>query len=85
MRIFLLLSALLTAFAAGVSPARAGGVAAAQVGVVVAAASAQRDALAVGVRPLVELPSVRDVAAAPVFAGAPFVRVVPLYAGRRRV
>jgi hypothetical protein len=85
MRIFLLLSALLTAFAAGVSPARAGGVAAAQVGVVVAAASAQRDAVAVGVRPLVELPSVRDVAVGPAFVRATPALIVPLYAGRLRV
>lgn len=85
MRLILLLSALLSAFAAGVSPARAAGVSAVQVGAVIAAVAAQRDATVVGIRPLVGLPSVRDVAAAPVFAVATVGRAVPRYAGRLRV
>jgi hypothetical protein len=83
MRLILLLSALLSAFAAGVVPARAAGVSAAQVSALVERHAARAAVVAVGLRPLVTLPSVRDVLVAAFVEDAP-VTVVPLYAGRLR-
>jgi hypothetical protein len=86
MRLILLLSALLSAFAAGISPARAAGVSAAQVSALVERHAARAAVATAGRRPLVSLPSVSDAAAARAFAGATIVaRAVPLYAGRLRV
>jgi hypothetical protein len=86
MRLILLLSALLSAFAAGVSPSRAAGVSAAQVSALVERHAARAAVVASGLRPVVVMPSARDVAAAPAFAGATFVALaVPLYAGRLRI
>ena len=84
MRLILLLSALLSAFAAGVVPARAAGVSAAQVSALVERHAARAAVVASGLRPVFVLPSVRDVAAAPASAGATVVSAVPLYAGRLR-
>jgi hypothetical protein len=86
MRLILLLSALLSAFAAGVSPSRAAVVSAAQVSALVERHAARAAEVASGLRPVFVLPSVRDVAAAPAVAGATVLaRAVPLYAGRLRV
>jgi hypothetical protein len=85
MRLILLLSALLSAFAAGVAPARAAGVSAAQVSALVERHAARASVATVGRRPVVVMPSVRDVAAAAAFAGATVLaKTVPLYAGRLR-
>jgi hypothetical protein len=85
MRLILLLSALLSAFAAGVSPSRGAGVSAAQVSALVERHAARAAVVASGLRPLVSLPSVRDVAAAPAYAEATVLaKTVPLYAGRLR-
>jgi hypothetical protein len=83
MRLVLLLSALLTAFAGAASPARAGQVSAAQVSALVERHAAQAAVVAVGRRPLVTLPSVHDVLVAAFVEDVP-VSVVPLYAGRLR-
>jgi hypothetical protein len=83
MRLILLLSALLSAFAAGVSPARAAGVSAAQVSALVERHAARAAVVASGQRPVVLLPSVRDVLVVQFVETAP-VTVVPLYAGRLR-
>jgi hypothetical protein len=83
MRLILLLSALLSAFAAGVSPARAAGVSAAQVSALVERHAARAAVVASGRRPLVSLPSVHDVLVAQVVEIAPLTSV-PLYAGRLR-
>ena len=84
MRLILLLSALLSAFAAGVVPAPAAGVPAAQVGVLVERHAVRAIVAMAGRRPLIELPSVRDVLVARFVLTAP-VTVIPLYAGRLRV
>jgi hypothetical protein len=83
MRLILLLSALLSAFAAGVSPARAAGVSAAQVSALVEQHVARAGVATVGRRPLVSLPSVRDVLVVSFVEAAPLTSV-PLYAGRLR-
>jgi hypothetical protein len=83
MRVILLLSALLSAFAAGVLPARAAGVSAAQVSTLARAVAAQSAVATAGRRPLVAQPSVRDVLVASFVQTAP-VLATPLYAGRLR-
>jgi hypothetical protein len=83
MRLILLLSALLSAFAAGVSPARAAGVSAAQVSALVERHAARAAVVASGRRPLVSLPKVRDVLVVQFVETVP-VMAVPLYAGRLR-
>ena len=84
MRLILLLSALLSAFAAGIVPARAAGVSAVQVGTLVRVVAARAAVATVGRRPLVTLPRVRDVLAASIAIDPP-VMAVPLYARRLRV
>jgi hypothetical protein len=84
MRLILLLSALLSAFAAGVSPARGGEVSAAQVSTLARVVAARAAVATAGTRPVFVMPSVRILAAAPGFAGATVVRAVPLYFGRLR-
>ncbi len=83
MRLILLLSALLSAFASGVVPARAAGVSAAQVSALVERHAARAAVVASGLRPLVSLPSLRDVLVAAFVETAPLT-VVPLFAGRLR-
>ena len=83
MRLILLLSALLSAFAAGVVPARAAGVSAVQVGTQARVVAARAAVATAGRRPLVALPRTRDVLVASVAVDAP-VMTVPLYAGRLR-
>ena len=83
MRLILLLSALLSAFAAGVSPARAAGVPMVQVSRLVDVVAARAAVATAGRLPLVSLPSVRDVLMAQFVVTAP-LSVVPLYAGRLR-
>ena len=83
MRLILLLSALLSAFAAGVVPARAAGVSAVQVGTLARVVAARAAVAKVGRRPLVALPQLSDVLAASIAIDAP-VMPVPLYAGRLR-
>ena len=83
MRLILLLSALLSAFAAGVVPARAAGVSAAQVSALVERHAVRVAVATAGLRPLVSLPSVRDVLVVQFVETAP-VMVVPLYFGRLR-
>jgi hypothetical protein len=84
MRLILLLSALLSAFAAGLAPARAAGVSATQVSTL-ARVVAARDAVAMaGQRPVVALPSVRDVLIVAFVETAPMT-AVPFYAGRLRI
>jgi hypothetical protein len=84
MRLILLLSALLSAFAAGVSPARAAGVSAAQVSALVERHAARAAVVASGRRPVFVTPSVRDVLVVAFVEAAPLTSV-PLYAGRLRV
>ena len=84
MRLILLLSALLSAFAAGVAPARAAGVSAVQVGTLARVVAARAAVTTAGRRPLVALPRVRDVLGASIVVDAPAM-AVPLYAGRLRV
>ena len=84
MRLILLLSALLSAFAAGVVPARAAGVLAVQVGTLARVVAARAAVATAGRRPLVALPRVRDVLAASIAIDAPAL-TVPLYARRLRV
>jgi hypothetical protein len=84
MRLILLLSALLSAFAAGVSPARAAGVSAAQVSAPVERHAARAAVVASGLRPVFVMPSVRDVLVVAFVETAPLT-IVPLYAGRLRV
>jgi hypothetical protein len=84
MRLILLLSALLSAFAAGVSPSRAAGVSAAQVSALVERHAARTAVATAGRRPLVSLPSGRDVLIVAFVETAPLT-IVPLYAGRLRV
>ena len=84
MRLILLLSALLSAFAAGVVPARAAGVSAVQVGTLARVVAARAAVATAGRRPLVALPRVSDVLAALIAIDAPVI-TVPLYAGRLRV
>jgi hypothetical protein len=84
MRLILLLSALLSAFAAGVSPSRAAGVSAAQVSALVERHAARAAVVASGQRPVFEMPSVRDVLVVAFVETAPLTSV-PLYAGRLRV
>ena len=83
MRLILLLSALLSAFAAGVVPARAG-VSAAQVGTLARVVAARAAVATAGRRPLVALLQISDVLAASIAIDAPVI-AVPLYAGRLRV
>ena len=83
MRLILLLSALLSAFAAGVAPARAAGVPMVQVARLVDVVAARAAVATAGRRPLVSLPLVRDAFVAPFVVIAPAM-VVPLYAGRLR-
>ena len=84
MRLILLLSALLSAFAAGASPAQAAaGVPMVQVSRLVDVVAARAAVATSGRRPLVSLPSVRDVLMARFVVTAP-LSVVPLYAGRLR-
>ncbi len=84
MRLILLLSALLSAFAAGVSPAQAGaGVPMVQVSRLVDVVAARAAVATAGRRPLVVVASVRDVLVAPFVVIAPAM-VLPLYAGRLR-
>jgi hypothetical protein len=83
MRLLLLLSALLSAFAAGVLPARAVGVSAAQVSALLERHATRAAVATAGRRPLVSLPSLRDVLVAEFVQTAP-VMAVPLYAGRLR-
>jgi hypothetical protein len=84
MRLILLLSALLSAFAAGVSPSRAAGVSAAQVSALVERHATRAAVVASGLRPVFVMPSVRDVLVVAFVETAP-VMAVPLYAGRLRV
>ena len=84
MRLILLLSALLSAFAAGVVPARAAGVPAAQVGALVERHAVRSIVAMAGRRPLIKLPSIRDVLVARFVLTAP-VMVISLYASRLRV
>ena len=85
MRLILLLSALLSAFAAGVVPARAAGVSAVQVSALVERHAARSVVVAQGLRPAFVMPSVRSLAAAPACAGVTVLaKAVPLYAGRLR-
>ena len=84
MRLILLLSALLSAFAAGASPAQAAaGVPMVQVSRLVDVVAARAAVATAGRRPLVSLPSVSDAFVAPFVVIAPAM-VVPLYAGRLR-
>ena len=83
MRVILLLSALLSAFAAVVVPARAAGVSAAQVSALVERHAARAAVVASGLRPLVQLPRRADVLVARLVKTAPMT-IVPLYAGRLR-
>ena len=83
MRLILLLSALLSAFATGIAPARAARVSAVQVGTLARVVAARAEVATAGRRPLVALPRVRDVLAASIAVDAP-VMTVPLYAGRLR-
>jgi hypothetical protein len=83
MRLILLLSALLSAFAAGVVPARAAGVSATQVSALVERHKAHVAVAMAGQRPVFVLPSVRDVLVARFVQIAPLM-AVPLYAGRLR-
>lgn len=84
MRLILLLSALLSAFAAGVAPARAAGASAAQVSALVERHSARVAVVASGLRPLVGLPRLSDVLVAR-FVKIALVAVIPLHAGRLRI
>ena len=84
MRILFLLSALLSAFAAGVVPARAAGVSAAQVATLARVVAARAAVATAGRRPLVALPRISDVLAASIAIDAPAL-TVPLYARRLRV
>jgi hypothetical protein len=84
MRLILLLSALLSAFAAGVSPARAAGVPTVQVVRLVDVVAARAAVATAGRRPVFVTPSVADVVAAPASAGVTAVATVPLYANRLR-
>ena len=84
MRLILLLSALLSAFAAGVVPSRAAGVSAVQVGTLVRVVAARAAVATAGRRPLVTLPRINDVLAASIAIDAPAL-TVPLYARRLRV
>jgi hypothetical protein len=84
MRLILLLSALLSAFAAGVSPSRAAGVSAAQVSALVERRSTRAAVVTAGLRPLVALPSLRDVLVVAFVEAVP-ATIVPLYAWRLRV
>ena len=83
MRLILLLSALLSAFAAGVVPARVAEVSAVQVGTLARVVAARAAVATVGRRPLVALPRISDVLAASIASAAP-VMTVPLYTGRLR-
>jgi hypothetical protein len=83
MRLILLLSALLSAFAAGVSPSRAAGVSAAQVSALVERHAARAAVVASGRRPVFVTPSVRDVLVVAFVEMAP-ATIVPLYFGRPR-
>jgi hypothetical protein len=83
MRLILLLSALLSAFAAGVVPARAAGVPMVQIVRLVDVVAARAAVATAGRRPLVSLPSARDVLVVQFVEAAP-VMVVPLYAARLR-
>ena len=85
MRLILLLSALLSAFAAGVVPARAAGISAAQVSALVERHAARSVVVAQGLRPAFVMPSMYSLAAATACAGATPVTIVPLYFGRLRV
>ena len=84
MRLILLLSALLSAFATGIVPARAAGVSAVQVGTLVRVVAARAAVATAGRRPLVTLPRINDVLAASIAIDAPAL-TVPLYARRLRV
>ena len=83
MRFILLLSALLSAFAAGVVPARAAGVSAVQVSTLARVVAARAAVATAGRRPWVALPRVSKVLAASAAIDAPAL-TVPLYAGRLR-
>ena len=83
MRLILLLYALLSAFAAGIVPARAAGVSAVQVGTLMRVVAARANVATAGRRPLVALPRTCDVLAASIAIDAPAM-AVPLYAGRLR-
>ena len=83
MRLILLLSALLSAFAAGIVPARAAGVSAVQVGTLARVVAARAEVATAGRRPLVALSRISDILAASIAIDAP-VMTVPLYAGRLR-
>ena len=83
MRLILLLSALLSAFAAGVSPSRAAGVPMVQVSRLVDVVAARAAVATAGRRPLVAPPSVRDILIAHFVVSAPVI-VTALYAGRLR-
>ncbi|MFM9978081.1 MAG: hypothetical protein ACKVOP_08570 [Sphingomonadaceae bacterium] len=84
MRFFLLLSALLTAFAAGLSPARAAGVAAAQVSALVEHNVARAVVSTVNQRPQPKMPRVSDVLCLDPLVATPVGHAVPRYAGRLR-
>jgi hypothetical protein len=84
MRLILLLSALLSAFAAGVVPSRAAGVSATQVSALVERQSTRNAVAMAGQRPVVALPSVRDVLVVPFVETMP-AATVALYAGRLRI
>ena len=83
MRFILLLSALLSAFAAGVVPARAAEVSAVQVSTLARVVAARAAVTTAGRRPLVSLPSVRDVLVVQFVVASPEM-AVPIYAGRLR-
>jgi hypothetical protein len=84
MRLILLLSALLSAFAAGVSPARGGEVSAAQVSTLARVVAARAAVATMGSRPVFVIPSVRDVLVVAAFEEAEPTASIPLYANRLR-
>lgn len=84
MRMLLLLSALLTAFAGTGAHARAAGVPAQQVASLVEVVAARRAVATGGLRPVAEQPFVRKIAA-PLVGETPLALKAPLYAERLRV
>lgn len=84
MRLILLLSALLSAFAAGVLPARAD-VSVAQVHALTAVEAVRAAGTTARQRPVFVMPSVSDLAIAPIVTAVTALLAAPLYAGRLRI
>ena len=85
MRLILLLSALLSAFAAGASPAQAAaGVPMVQVSRLVDVVAARAAVATAGRRPLAVLPSLGDILVSAILT-VTSVMTVPIYTGRLRV